>query len=64
MRALPPVLPVRAVPPGPEAADPWPTTDGHGLWLVRQVANQLDLRSGPSGTRALVTFVLPLPGDH
>jgi anti-sigma regulatory factor (Ser/Thr protein kinase) len=52
-------------PPGPsEAADPWPTTDGHGLWLVRQVADQLDLRSGPRGTRAMVIFALPRPEDH
>jgi len=36
--------------------DPWPAEDGHGLWLVRQVADQLDLRSGPRGTRAVVTF--------
>src|SRR6516164_8206509 len=44
-------------PPGPfEAADPWPAADGHGLWLVRQLADQLDLRSGPRGTRAIVTF--------
>jgi anti-sigma regulatory factor (Ser/Thr protein kinase) len=42
-----------------ETADPWPTTDGHGLWLVRQVADQLDLRSGPRGTRAVVTFAPP-----
>ena len=47
-----------------EAADPWPTADGHGLWLVRQVADQLDLRSGPRGTRAVVTFALPRPEDH
>jgi anti-sigma regulatory factor (Ser/Thr protein kinase) len=52
-------------PPGPpEAVDPWPTADGHGLWLVRQVADHLDLRSGPRGTRAIVTFALPLPEDH
>jgi hypothetical protein len=35
----------------------------HGLWLVRQVADQLDLRSGLRGTRAMVTFALPLPED-
>jgi anti-sigma regulatory factor (Ser/Thr protein kinase) len=52
-------------PTGPsEVADPWPTADGHGLWLVRQVADQLDLRSGPRGTRAVVTFALPRPEDH
>jgi anti-sigma regulatory factor (Ser/Thr protein kinase) len=43
-------------------ADPWPAEDGHGLWLVRQVADQFDLRSGPHGTRAVVTFALPGPG--
>lgn len=43
-----------------ETADPWPTIDGHGLWLVRQVADHLDLRSGPRGTRAVVTFALPV----
>jgi anti-sigma regulatory factor (Ser/Thr protein kinase) len=41
-----------------ETADPWPSADGHGLWLVRQVADHLDLRSGPRGTRAVVTFAL------
>src|SRR5580704_11370282 len=52
-------------PTGPsEAADPWPAADGHGLWLVRQVADQLDLRSGPRGTRAVATFALPQPEDH
>ena len=52
-------------PTGPsEAADPWPAADGHGLWLVRQVADQLDLRSGPRGTQAVVTFALPQPEDH
>ena len=52
-------------PTGPsEVADPWPAAAGHGLWLVRQVADQLDLRSGPRGTRAMVTFALPRPEDH
>jgi anti-sigma regulatory factor (Ser/Thr protein kinase) len=51
--------------PGPsQAADPWPAAAGHGLWLVRQVADQLDLRSGPRGTRAIVIFALPRPEDH
>jgi anti-sigma regulatory factor (Ser/Thr protein kinase) len=43
-----------------EMADPWPAADGHGLWLVRQVADHMDVRSGPRGTRAVVTFVLPV----
>src|SRR5580693_6503977 len=44
----------------PEMADPWPAADGHGLWLVRQVADHMDVRSGPRGTRAVVTFALPV----
>jgi anti-sigma regulatory factor (Ser/Thr protein kinase) len=47
-----------------EAPDPWPAKDGHGLWLVRQMADHLDLRSGRRGTRAVVTFALPRPEDH
>ena len=46
-----------------EVTDPWPAEDGHGLWLVRQVADQLNLRSGSRGTRALITFALPRPED-
>jgi len=44
--------------------DPWPARDGHGLWLVRQVADHLDLRSGPRGTRAIIGFALPRRADH
>jgi anti-sigma regulatory factor (Ser/Thr protein kinase) len=67
-----PATPGRSEPPDPwpavpgrsEAPDPWPAADGHGLWLVRQVADHLDLQSGPRGTRAVVTFALPRPEDH
>ena len=48
----------------PAVTDPWPAADGHGLWLVQLVADELDLRSGPRGTRAVVTFALALPEDH
>ena len=52
-------------PPGSaEAADLWPVADDHGLGLVRQVADHLDLRSGARGTRAIVTFAVPPPEDH
>jgi anti-sigma regulatory factor (Ser/Thr protein kinase) len=34
----------------------WPVEHGHGLWLVRKVADQVSLESGPSGTVAVVTF--------
>ena len=44
----------------PGAASPgaalWPVEHGHGLWLVREVADQFSLESGPSGTVAVVSF--------
>lgn len=41
------------------AADSWPAEHGHGLWLIRQVADQTSLRTGPGGTVATVSFILP-----
>jgi anti-sigma regulatory factor (Ser/Thr protein kinase) len=56
---------------GPAAAggawtvtDPWPADDGHGLWLVRQVGDQLELRPETRGTRVTVNFALPRLEDH
>lgn len=40
----------------------WRTEPGHGLSLVRQVADQTSLRSGPSGTLAVISFALAAPG--
>jgi len=34
----------------------WPVEHGHGLWLVRKIADQVSLESGPSGTVAVVSF--------
>ena len=34
----------------------WPVEHGHGLWLVRKIADQVSLESGPSGTVALASF--------
>lgn len=49
------------------AADPdpgrWRVRSGHGLWLVRHVADQASLDPGPSGTVATVSFALGPPGD-
>jgi hypothetical protein len=45
----------------PDAAQ-WRTEPGHGLSLVRQVADQTSLRSGPSGTLATISFALAAPG--
>jgi anti-sigma regulatory factor (Ser/Thr protein kinase) len=44
---------------GANAADGWPYLKGHGLWLVRQVADQMSVFAGHGGTRAAVAFALP-----
>jgi hypothetical protein len=36
---------------------------GHGLWLIRQVADQASLYSDPSGTVAALSFRLGPPGQ-
>lgn len=33
-----------------------PDLAGHGLWVVRRVADQMQIASGPRGTRVTVTF--------
>ncbi len=43
-------------------AAPWRAEPGHGLSLVRQVADQASLRSGPDGTLATISFALGAPG--
>ena len=42
----------------PSAVDSWLATPGHGLWVVQQVADRLQVTSGAHGTRATVTFSL------
>jgi two-component sensor histidine kinase len=37
----------------------WPSVAGHGLWVVRQVADHVRVVSGPGGTRVRLTFDLP-----
>ncbi len=39
--------------------DPFPELPGHGLWVARRAANQMQARSGPHGTRVTLTFELP-----
>jgi anti-sigma regulatory factor (Ser/Thr protein kinase) len=43
---------------GQNLAHRWPYEPGHGLWLARQVADQMSLRSDSSGTSVVVTFSL------
>jgi anti-anti-sigma factor len=53
---------------GPADAADWSIDFGHGLWLVRQVADQASIRTGPGGTVAVVSFALgpagPPPPFH
>jgi anti-sigma regulatory factor (Ser/Thr protein kinase) len=62
----------RAAQPGP-AADTkttshedvrWPSEKGHGLWVIRQVADHLSVQSGPGGTIASASFALPPPSQQ
>ena len=41
------------------ALSSWPAAPGHGLWVVQQVADQMQIIAGPRGTRAAVIFDLP-----
>jgi anti-sigma regulatory factor (Ser/Thr protein kinase) len=42
--------------PGEADAARWQAEPGHGLWLVRRIADSASVRSGASGTVAAVTF--------
>lgn len=41
--------------PGPGSGY-WPHEHGRGLWVVREVADQLHVDSGPDGTSAMISF--------
>ena len=41
--------------------DRLPELPGHGLWVVRRVASQMQALSGPRGTRVTLLFELPGP---
>lgn len=47
--------------PGTRAAGrpPWAVEPGHGLWLVRQVCDEVQVVSGSDGSRVTVMFSLP-----
>src|SRR6266436_2802819 len=50
--------------PGAESAEAalWHVEPGHGLWLVRRIADGASVQSDPSGTVAAVSFRLGPPG--
>jgi anti-sigma regulatory factor (Ser/Thr protein kinase) len=37
---------------------PWPYEPGHGLWLVRQIADHINVNSGPAGSQVTVAFTM------
>jgi anti-sigma regulatory factor (Ser/Thr protein kinase) len=54
--------PERPRPGGGVPVRPWPYEPGHGLWLVSQVADRVDVVSGPAGSKVTVAFAL-VPGN-
>ena len=54
----------RGFPADAEAADAalWHVEPGHGLWLVRRIADEASVQSDPSGTVAAISFRLGTPG--
>lgn len=42
-------------------ADSLPAKPGHGLWVVRQLADRIRILPGACGTRITVSFALPRP---
>lgn len=46
-------------PPVAPAPASWPVEHGHGLWLVRKTADQVQVTAGPSGSVVSMTFNLP-----
>lgn len=46
-------------PAGAPAPAAWPVEHGHGLWLVRKTADQVQVTAGPAGSVVSMTFNLP-----
>ena len=44
---------------GAPAPAAWPVEHGHGLWLVRKTADQVQVTAGPAGSVVSMTFNLP-----
>jgi serine/threonine-protein kinase RsbW len=45
-----------------EPVQPWPYQPGHGLWLVRGIADRVSAVSGPSGSHVTAVFAV-VPND-
>jgi anti-sigma regulatory factor (Ser/Thr protein kinase) len=48
--------------PGGGADGEWPFRPGHGLWVVRQVSDQMSVWRGPGGPVVTAAFALPAAG--
>ena len=46
-------------PASPAEPEPWPYQRGHGLWLIREAADQFTVITGPHGSQVDVSFNLP-----
>jgi anti-sigma regulatory factor (Ser/Thr protein kinase) len=55
MRAAAGVLRCQVSDDGP-GAGPWPLRQGHGLWIVRAVADEVTASSGPQGSQVTAVF--------
>ena len=45
--------------PDTSPAASWPVQHGHGLWLVRRTADQVQVTTGPAGSVVYVIFTVP-----
>jgi anti-sigma regulatory factor (Ser/Thr protein kinase) len=46
-------------------SQPWPVQRGHGLWLIRQLADHVTITATPAGPQAVIAFTLtPAPDTH
>lgn len=56
--------PGRESPATTDNSIPWPSEHGHGLWIVRQIADHVSVQSGPGGTVATASFTFPPHGQQ
>lgn len=63
MRGAVGVLRCEVTDDGPRSG-PWPLRKGHGLWLVREVADEITASSGPHGSQVTIRFGWRAPPGH
>jgi anti-sigma regulatory factor (Ser/Thr protein kinase) len=45
----------------PARIPPWPVEYAHGLWVIGEIADKLDIDHGPAGTTATAVFTISHP---